>query len=54
MMLTFTLFPDGFASSTLDVTSTVGQGFSPVLTLVGGFLLAVLAIVAIISAMKHH
>jgi len=53
-MLTFALFPSGFASSTLDIAGEVGTAYSPVIILVVGFLLAVLAIVALINAMKHH
>jgi len=50
-MLSFIVFPDDFASSTLNLSSQVLVGLSPVLTLVIGVLLAVLVVVFLIHAL---
>jgi len=50
----FTL-PADFASTTLDIMGNLLEGFSPLLTLVFGVSLSVIAVAVLVSVLlKHH
>lgn len=53
-MFTIVAFPDTFASSTLDVAYGVLNQFNPILLLIFGVLLAVLATTFLIRVLTHH
>jgi len=46
-------FPDTFASSTLAIATTVSTSFLPFIILVGGVLLAILAVGVLIRVLHH-
>lgn len=51
---TIITFPADFASSTLSITNSAATDFVPLLTLVIGLILAVLAVVLLIRVFTHH
>jgi len=53
-MYTFITLPADFASSTLSVTGGLVTDFSPLLTVVFGVLLAVVATAFLIRILTHH
>lgn len=53
-MLTIIAFPADFASTTLDITSSVATDFVAPLELIIGVILAVVAVTLLIRVLTHH
>jgi len=53
MLGTFITLDSSFATTTLDITGSIVSDLSPILTLVIGVLLALLAVVFLIRALHH-